>query len=96
MASEFDWKEASLGEVVELKRGYDLPKGKRIPGPIPIVSSSGVSDFHAEAMVKGPGVVTGRYGTIGEVFYVSEDYWPLMRIPAKLNSHSGQREHPDP
>lgn len=77
MASEFDWKEASLGEVVELKRGYDLPKGKRIPGPIPIVSSSGVSDFHAEAMVKGPGVVTGRYGTIGEVFYVSEDYWPL-------------------
>lgn len=20
----------------------------------------------------------------------------LMRIPAKLNSHSGQREHPDP
>lgn len=77
MASELDWKEASLGEVVELKRGYDLPKGKRIPGRIPIVSSSGVSDFHAEAMVKGPGVVTGRYGTIGEVFYVSGDYWPL-------------------
>ncbi len=27
--------------------------------------------------MKGPGVVTGRYGTIGEVFYVSEDFWPL-------------------
>ena len=66
-----------LGEVIELKRGYDLPKDKRIPGSVPIVSSSGVSDFHAEAMVKGPGVVTGRYGTIGEVFYVDEDYWPL-------------------
>lgn len=77
MASELGWKEVSLGEVIELKRGYDLPKGKRIPGHIPIVSSSGVSDFHAEAMVKGPGVVTGRYGTIGEVFYVNEDYWPL-------------------
>ncbi|WP_323995223.1 restriction endonuclease subunit S [Aeromonas hydrophila] len=77
MASELGWKEVSLGEVIELKRGYDLPKGKRIPGHIPIVSSSGVSGFHAEAMVKGPGVVTGRYGTIGEVFYVNEDYWPL-------------------
>lgn len=77
MASEINWKEALLGDVVELKRGYDLPKDKRIPGLIPIVSSSGVSDFHAEAMVKGPGVVTGRYGTIGEVFYVNEDYWPL-------------------
>lgn len=77
MASEIDWKEASLGEIVELKRGYDLPKNKRVSGIVPIVSSSGVSDFHAEAMVKGPGVITGRYGTIGEVYYVSEDYWPL-------------------
>ncbi|MEW6765175.1 MAG: restriction endonuclease subunit S [Pseudomonadota bacterium] len=77
MASEVGWREAPLGEVVELKRGYDLPKDKRVPGVVPIVSSSGVSDFHAEAMVKGPGVVTGRYGTIGEVFYVNEDYWPL-------------------
>ncbi|WP_454757216.1 restriction endonuclease subunit S [Cupriavidus campinensis] len=77
MASDVEWKEVSLGEVIELKRGYDLPKDKRIPGSVPIVSSSGVSDFHAESMVKGPGVVTGRYGTIGEVFYVDEDYWPL-------------------
>lgn len=77
MISDVEWKEVSLGEVIELKRGYDLPRGKRIPGRVPIVSSSGVSDFHAESMVKGPGVVTGRYGTIGEVFYVKEDYWPL-------------------
>lgn len=77
MTSEVYWKELSLGEVIELKRGYDLPKDKRIPGKVPIVSSAGVSDLHSVAMVKGPGVVTGRYGTIGEVFYVSEDYWPL-------------------
>ncbi len=77
MGSDVEWKKVSLGEVIELKRGYDLPKDKRIAGSVPIVSSSGVSDFHAEAMVKGPGVVTGRYGTIGEVFYVDEDYWPL-------------------
>lgn len=27
-------------------------------------------------MVKGPGVVTGRSGTIGKVHFVEEDYWP--------------------
>lgn len=27
--------------------------------------------------MKGPGVVTGRYGTIGQVFYVDRDFWPL-------------------
>lgn len=28
-------------------------------------------------MVKAPGVVTGRYGTLGEVFFVTRDFWPL-------------------
>ncbi|TDV30463.1 restriction endonuclease subunit S [Stenotrophomonas sp. CC22-02] len=77
MQSDAGWKELNLGDVIELKRGYDLPKGRRSVGVIPIVSSSGISDFHSEAMVKGPGVVTGRYGTIGEVFYVDGDFWPL-------------------
>jgi type I restriction enzyme S subunit len=28
-------------------------------------------------MVQAPGVVTGRYGTIGEVFFLEEPFWPL-------------------
>ena len=72
-----DWRIGKLGDFIELKRGYDLPQAKRIVGSVPLVSSSGISDSHAEAMVKGPGVVTGRYGTIGQVFYVPDDFWPL-------------------
>jgi Restriction endonuclease S subunits len=69
--------EIELGEFIELKRGYDLPYTKRNKGNIPIVTSSGINDFHNVPMVHGPGVVTGRYGTIGEIFYLSEDFWPL-------------------
>ena len=72
-----DWVEMTLGDFIELKRGYDLPKKKRIDGNIPIISSSGETDFHNEAKVKGPGVVTGRYGTIGKVFFSEKDFWPL-------------------
>ncbi len=72
-----EWRDCKLGDVLELKRGYDLPSQHRHPGPVPIVSSSGPSGFHSEAMVKAPGVVTGRYGTIGEVFFVTQDFWPL-------------------
>lgn len=72
-----NWKECELGDFIELKRGYDLPKSTRNEGSIPIISSSGFTDFHDKPMVKGPGVVTGRYGTIGEVFYSEEDFWPL-------------------
>jgi len=72
-----EWVETTLGEVIELKRGYDLPQQNRRPGAVPVVSSSGVTDQHAEAMAKGPGVVTGRYGTLGQVFYIEQDFWPL-------------------
>jgi type I restriction enzyme S subunit len=71
------WKVRPLGYCVELKRGYDLPSRQREPGIVPIISSSGPSGRHSTAMVKGPGVVTGRYGTIGQVFFVEEDFWPL-------------------
>ena len=72
-----DWVQCRLGDVITLKRGYDLPKQSREQGTVPIVSSSGVSDYHNVAMAKAPGVVTGRYGTIGNVYYVKEDYFPL-------------------
>jgi type I restriction enzyme, S subunit len=76
MASS-DWTTTTLGQVIELKRGYDLPSRDRRDGPYPIVSSSGVSGCHAEAKAKAPGVVIGRYGTLGEVHYITQDYWPL-------------------
>ena len=71
------WRYTTLGEVITLKRGYDLPKRLRKNGTVPIVSSSGVTDTHAEAKVDPPGVVTGRYGTIGAVWFIEEPYWPL-------------------
>ena len=71
------WKSESLGNVATLQRGFDLPSRLRKQGTVPIVTSSGIEARHHEAKVKGPGVVTGRYGTIGEVFFVREDFWPL-------------------
>jgi type I restriction enzyme S subunit len=71
------WRTCKLGDVVTLKRGHDLPEAVRHDGEIPVVSSSGITGYHNEAKAKGPGVVTGRYGTLGEVFYVEQDYWPL-------------------
>lgn len=72
-----DWKECRLGDIINLKRGYDLPNVERVFGEYPVISSSGIFSYHKEPKVKGPGVVTGRYGTLGEVFYVEGDYWPL-------------------
>ena len=71
------WHETTLGDVITLKRGYDLPQRQRMDGPVPVVSSSGIIDHHRESRVSGPGVVTGRYGTLGQVFFIPDDFWPL-------------------
>ena len=72
-----NWKECTIGDVMTLKRGHDLPERNRIAGDVPIVSSSGISGFHSESKVDAPGVVTGRYGTLGEVYFIQQAYWPL-------------------
>ena len=71
------WEVGRLDDVSVLQRGFDLPKASRTEGTVPIIAATGVTGFHNEAKVKAPGVVTGRSGTIGEVLYVQEDFWPL-------------------
>jgi len=71
------WEVGRLDDVLVLQRGFDLPKANRNEGTIPIYAATGVTGFHNEAKVKAPGVITGRSGTIGDVLYVQEDFWPL-------------------
>ena len=71
------WEEKTFKDVCVLQRGFDLPKRLRVQGDYPLVSSSGIIDSHVESKVSAPGVVTGRSGSIGNLFYIEEDFWPL-------------------
>ena len=65
-----------VGDLLTLQRGFDITKKQQAEGIFPVVSSSGVTSYHNEFMVKGPGVVIGRKGTLGSAFYIEGDYWP--------------------
>ena len=71
------WEVKNLKWAVMLQRGHDLPAEEREEGLVPLVSSSGISASHSQSAAKGPGIVTGRYGTIGKFYLVEKDYWPL-------------------
>jgi type I restriction enzyme S subunit len=86
------WRAQRLGDVLTLKRGHDLPDPQRQDGDVPVVSSSGITGYHNEPKAKAPGVVTGRYGTLGEVFYIEEDYWPLNTALYVID-FKGNRSH---
>jgi type I restriction enzyme, S subunit len=64
-------------DLFELQRGFDLPIQEREDGVIPIIASTGVTGFHSSYKIQGPGVVTGRSGTIGQVMFIDSDFWPL-------------------
>lgn len=71
------WELKRLKWAVMLQRGHDLPAEERVDGDVPIVTSSGISAYHDRAIAKAPGIVTGRYGTIGVFHLIDQDYWPL-------------------
>ncbi len=73
-----EWKEKNLVDAVGLKRGIDLPTPQRRPGPYPVLGSSGISGWHDEAPVRGPGVTIGRSGaSIGVATWHDGPFWPL-------------------
>lgn len=66
-----------LGALLSLRYGKSLPATRRVPGPYPVVSSAGVTGSHESALVRGPGVVVGRKGTVGSVTWIFEDFFPI-------------------
>lgn len=75
MSSE--WVDGTLGDILTLQRGMDLPIQDRKSGKVPIVASNGIAGYHNQAPVKAPGVVIGRSGSIGGGQYIECDFWPL-------------------
>ena len=75
-------------DVIKLQRGFDLPVQERdSTGKINVYGSNGVLGKHNEIKVKGPGIVTGRSGTLGKVYYVLEDFWPLNTTLFSVDTH---------
>lgn len=71
------WEVGRVDAHFFLQRGFDLPARERQAGPVPIIGASGRQGTHSTAKATGPGLTTGRSGTVGVVTYVPGDYWPL-------------------
>ena len=69
-------EEVRLEDLVTLQRGFDITEKVQKAGSVPVISSGGISSYHSEFKVNGPGVGIGRKGTLGKFFYTSENYWP--------------------
>jgi len=82
------WSLVSLGEIAPLLYGKALKDSERRPGNVPVYGSSGVIGVHDKAMVKGPGIIVGRKGNVGSVFWCEDDFHPIDTVYFIPTEHS--------
>jgi len=71
------WEVKKLGDVLELNYGKALKKEDRRDGEFPVFASSGVVGYHDASLVTGPGIIVGRKGNVGSVFWSDEDFYVI-------------------
>jgi len=71
------WKWVKLGDEIELLYGKGLIEKERKNGIYPVYGSSGIIGYHNNYLVKGPGVIIGRKGSVGEVNLSKTDFYPI-------------------
>lgn len=71
------WEAKRLGDILTLSYGKALREEVRADGNVPVYGSSGIVGHHNKKLVDGPGIVVGRKGNVGSVFWVYEDFYPI-------------------
>lgn len=70
------WIKRNVNEIVTFHRGYDLTKENMKKGQYPVVGSTSIIGYHNEYKIEGPGIVTGRSGSLGQYQLIWDNYWP--------------------
>ncbi|RKY86711.1 restriction endonuclease subunit S [candidate division KSB1 bacterium] len=72
-----EWKVMKLGELFYLEYGKGLTEKKRENGEYPVYGSNGIVGYHSRYIVKGPGIIVGRKGTIGSITWSNNNFWSI-------------------
>jgi len=69
-----------LSEILDLKYGKGLSKNKRLNGSFPVYGSGGIVGSHNLSLVKGPGIIIGRKGSIGTTYFEKNNFFPIDTV----------------
>ena len=68
------WKTYKLGDILNFRRGHDLPKTEMVDGDIPVAGSNGVIGYHNVSTPIEPCITIGRSGNVGTP-YIYDKCW---------------------
>ena len=70
------WEKTNVNNILTFHRGYDLTHKEFVDGPYPVVGSTSIIGNHNKYKIEGPGVVTGRSGSLGVYQLIWDNFWP--------------------
>lgn len=76
----YGWEVKRLDSILELAYGKALKASDRVTGEFPVYGSGGVTGFHDHSLVAGPGVVVGRKGTVGSLYWEDRPFFPIDTV----------------
>ena len=71
------WEVRKLRDLLTLSYGKALKAADRQGGAVEVYGSGGVVGMHDYALVAGPGVVVGRKGNVGALYWSDVDFYPI-------------------
>ncbi|WP_413510738.1 restriction endonuclease subunit S [Serratia liquefaciens] len=74
------WSSQRMSNIATLHYGKALKKTERIDGPYPVYGSGGVTGSHNGYLVEGPGIIVGRKGSIGTIYWEDGKFHPIDTV----------------
>ncbi|NAW66767.1 restriction endonuclease subunit S [Photobacterium halotolerans] len=74
------WESKRVKDILELAYGKALKKTDRIDGDVPVYGSGGLTGYHNQSLVEGPGIIVGRKGTVGSVYWEPKAFYPIDTV----------------
>ena len=69
-----------LSDIIQLHYGKSLPSRDRNDGKVPVYGSGGITGYHDQALIDGPGIIVGRKGSIGTIYFEDKDFFPIDTV----------------
>ena len=74
------WGVETLEGLIELSYGKALKKTDRVEGDFPVYGSGGLTGTHNKPLVEGPGIIVGRKGTVGSLYWEDQSFFPIDTV----------------
>jgi type I restriction enzyme S subunit len=85
-----DWGFVPLRKIINLVYGEGLGEKNIVERKYPVFGSNGITAFHNDYVVEGPGIIIGRKGTVGSVKWSENNFYPIdttyyIKLKEELN-----------